>query len=160
VHWLIAVGLITVALTPQETQDVQMSGFAFQLPRVWTVKTDAHYKLVASLATTFDPEVMPWVTVTVCDDTADHRCPAGDLNLSLDKTCPSIQRSVHDWPNGVRETRWVCPLLTGPSGLRGSSSVTQFGVGKKKLLMYYLATDHDVPPTEFLDDFAKSLRTE
>jgi hypothetical protein len=45
-------------------------------------------------------------------------------------------------------------------GLRYSSSVTQFEVGKNKLLLYYLASDHDTPPAEFLDDFAKALRPE
>ena len=159
-QWLITTALIAVALTSPESQDVQMSGFSFQLPSTWTVKTDAHYKLIASLSATFDQNVFPWVTVNICDDNSDHRCPLGDLDLSKDKDCPGIEHSTQEWANGIKENRWVCPLLTGPTGLKGSSSVTMFRLGKRELMLYYLAADHDTPPTEFLDKFAKSLRSE
>jgi hypothetical protein len=43
-------------------------------------------------------------------------------------------------------------------GLRYSSATTQFEVGKRRLLVYYLATDRDTPPTIFLDNFAKALQ--
>jgi hypothetical protein len=48
-------------------------------------------------------------------------------------------------------------MLDNP-GVRYSSAVTQFEVGKRRLLMYYLATDRDIPPATFLDDFAKALK--
>jgi hypothetical protein len=52
----------------------------------------------------------------------------------------------------------VCPLMLDHPGQRYSSSITQFEIGKRRLLLYYLATDHDTPPTLFLDDFAKVLQ--
>jgi hypothetical protein len=158
VQWFAVAALILTASTPQATQEVTMSGISLQLPGAWTVKTDGHYALVASLSTTFNPTVMPWVTINICDDSKDHRCPAGTLDLSRDKTCSALQRSIHEWPNGIRETRWVCPLMLDHPGLRYSSATTQFEVGKRKLLVYYLATDRDTPPIAFLDDFAKALR--
>jgi hypothetical protein len=103
---------------------------------------------------------MPWVTANLCDDSPGHPCPPGELDLSKDKQCSTIQRSVHKWAGGIKETRWVCPLLTDKPGARYSSSVTLFQVGKKKVFMTYVATEHDTPPTEFLDEVGKGMRPE
>lgn len=157
-QWIAAAAIVLTASTPQATQVVTMSGISLQLPAAWTVKTDSHYALMASLSSTFDQAVMPWVTVILCDDSEIHRCPARPLDLRKDKACRAIQKSVHQWPNGISETRWVCPLMRDHPGVRYSSAVTQFEVGKRKLLMYYLATDHDTPPNKFLDEFAKALQ--
>ena len=156
--WFTVAPLVLAASTPQATQMVTMSGISLQLPAAWTVKTDGHYALMASLSATFDQAVMPWVTIIVCDDSENHRCPARPLDLAKDKTCRGLQRSIHEWPNGISETRWVCPRMRDHPGVRYSSAVTQFEVGRRKLLMYYLATDHDTPPTMFLDEFAKALQ--
>jgi hypothetical protein len=160
VQWFVAAALVLTTSTPETTQEVMMSGVSLQLPSAWTVKTDGHYVLMASRSTAFDPKVMPWVTINICDNSAEHRCPVAKLDLSRDKTCSALQRSVHEWANGITEIRWVCPLMLDHPGLRYSSTITQFEIGKKQLLMYYLATDRDTPPTMFLDDFAKSLRPE
>ena len=150
--------LAASTLTP--SQEVQMSGLAFHLPVTWTVRTDGHYAAVGSLSSTFNPALMPWVTVNLCDNATNHPCPAKDADLSRDKSCPTLKKSLHEWANGIKETRWVCPLMVDRPGVKYSSSVTTFEIGSKKLLLYYLATDHDTPPDEFLDDFAKALRTE
>lgn len=137
-----------------------MSGLSFQLPGAWTVRTDGQYAAIASLSSTYNPTVMPWLTANLCDDTPNHRCPPKDVDLSRDKACPAIKKSLHEWSDGIKETRWVCPLMRDHPGVKYSSSVTTFEIGKKKLLLYYLATDRDTPPNEFLDDFAKALRVE
>jgi hypothetical protein len=159
VQSLAASVLLMVASVTDATQELHLSGLSLELPGAWTVKTDGQYVVRGSLSPTFDPNVMPWVTVNLCDDeSANHRCPAGKPDLSRDKGCPAIQRSVHEWPNAIVETRWVCPLMRDRPGIRYSSSVTLFEIGKTQVLLYYLATDHDTPPTEFLDNFAKALR--
>lgn len=157
--------LLLVASVPDASQEVHLSGLSLQLPRAWTIKTDGQFVVLGSLSTTYNPTVMPWVTGNLCDDeTADHRCPANKPDLRRDEQCPAIQNSVKEWPQGIKETRWVCPRLTNqpgaPSGVRVSSSIALFEFGKKKLLLTYLATDHDTPPTQFLDDFARGLRPE
>ena len=146
---------------PEATQEVRMSGLSFQLPRAWTVRTDGRHALTASLSATFDPKVMPSLTVQLCDETANLN--HGDCFVLTEFKCTGtapMVMSVHKWPHGIMETRWVCPLMQDSPGVRYSSSETQFEVGKKALLVSYLATDRDTPPTEFLDDFAKSLRPE
>jgi hypothetical protein len=159
--WFGTAALIIAASTPQATREVRMSGLSFQLPRAWTVRTDGQYALVASLSATFDPKVMPSLTANGCDETVNPRCPEFPLTpISSDKACSLIQMSVLKWPNGIRETRWVCPVMRDKPGVRYSSAVTQFEIGKKTLLLYYAATDRDTPPIEFLDGLAKSLRPE
>jgi hypothetical protein len=164
VQWLVAAVLLAAAVASQDTQQVHLSGLTLELPRAWTVKSDGQYAVMGSLSATFDPNVMPWVTANLCDESASHRCPAGKLDLSRDKQCPAIQNSVKEWPHGIKETRWVCPLLRDqpgqPPGVGMSSSVTLFEFGKRKLFLTYLATEHDTPPTQFLDDFARGLRPE
>jgi hypothetical protein len=68
-----------------------MSGLSFQLPLAWIVRSDGQYALMASLSTTFDPNVMPWLTANICDDTANHRCPAGKLDLSRVRHSPRFR---------------------------------------------------------------------
>ena len=83
-----------------------------------------------------------------------------ELDLSKDKQCPAMEKSVHEWAGGVKEIRWVCPLLLGKPGARYSSSVTLFQLGKTKIFLTYLATEHDTPPADFLDAVGMGMRPE
>ena len=164
-QWLAASALLMVTSVTDTTQAVHLSGLSLQLPQAWTVKTDGQYVVMGSLSTRFNPHAMPWVAATLCDDASgNHRCPASTLDVSRDKQCTGIQSSMKDWPHGIKETRWVCPLQLDqpgvPPGVGVSTSVSLFEFGKKKLFLTYLATDHDTPPTQFLDAFASGLRPE
>ena len=134
-----------------------MLGVSFQLPAAWTVKTDGRYVLIASHASAFNPWVFPWITFNLCDYSEGH-CLQGTIDLSKDQTCAALERSVHEWSDDTKELRWSCPDLLNGLGQHYSSTITQFQVGDKTLVIYYLATDHDTSPNAFLDQFARTLR--
>ena len=164
-QWFAASVLVMAASVPETAQEVHLSGLSLQLPQAWTVKTDGQYVVMGSLSATFNLNVMPWITANLCDgESANHRCPAGKPDLSQDKQCAAMQHSVKEWPQGIKETRWMCPRLLDqpgvPRGVAISSSIARFEFGKRQLFLTYLATDRDTPPTQFLDDFAKSLRVD
>jgi hypothetical protein len=158
VKWLTATVVATFAgTTALTTQDVELSGFLFHLPASWTVRASS-YSFVASLAPTFNPNVLPWVSGNACGTGAEHSCSPRDLDLSKDKQCPAIRRSEHEWAGGIKEIRWVCPLLKDKPGVRYSSTMAQFQTAGRKLILTYIATDHDTPPDEFLDAIGHGIK--
>jgi hypothetical protein len=157
--WLRAAPLVIAAAAPLLTQEIHMTGFTYQLPNSWHVTTDGQYRLFASLSTKPDLSVLPVFMAWVCDGTENHGCAPGEPDLSSDKACAASPHvTAHQWPGGIKEKRWICPLLLDKPGVRYSSSLTYFEFGNRKPLVTYMATEGDKPPMEFLDDFVKTMR--
>ena len=103
--------LVAAAWALPANQEVRMSGQSFHLPAAWTVRTEGQYAAIGSLSHTYNPAGMSWVTVTLCDNTTNHPCRAKNANPTRDKSCLALMKSLHESPDGIRETGWVCPLM-------------------------------------------------
>jgi hypothetical protein len=147
--------------------EVQMTAFSFQLPRSWHVE-NGRERVFASPSATYSPEapsreeVLPIFMAEVCVGTSDHPCPPSEApDSSKDKgyVCTSPQMLWHTWPTGITAEIWICPRVVSPSGVGVTTAVAYFESANRKLRVAYMAGDHDKPPGEFLNDFAKSLRS-
>ena len=106
---------------------------------------------------------MPWLTAVTCTVTESHPC-GEPQDYARESYChpsgcprPSVE-SVHEWQNGIKETRWVSPSEDICRGFSCRVSLSLFEVGNKRLR--YWAMAGDVQPDKFLDSFAQTLRPE